>query len=109
MTSGLILILSTFPDASSAKEAARRLVEKRLAACCSVIGGLASTYWWKGKIEEEREALLIVKTSAELYQKAEEQIRRLHPYEVPEIACFRAEAVLPEYLNWLREETLKEK
>ena len=98
----MLLVLTTTGSVEEAERLARRLLERRLAACCSIIPGLKSSYWWEGKIESSEEALLMVKTVRSLYREVEAEIKHSHPYEVPEIAAFPAEVVLPEYLRWLK-------
>lgn len=88
-----------------AREMARTLVEERLAACANIIPKMESFYWWEGKIENDEEALLMIKTS---YQKVEDLIRYMqenHPYEVPDIISVPIMEGLPDYINWMLEET----
>jgi len=90
-----------------ARDMARTLVEKRLAACANIIPKMESFYWWEGKIENDEEALLMIKTS---YQKVEDLIRYMqenHPYEVPDIISIPIMEGLPDYINWMLEETGK--
>jgi Uncharacterized protein involved in tolerance to divalent cations len=82
---------------------ARLLVEKKLAACVNVVKGLRSFYWWKGKIEEDEEELLIIKTSREAYGELEREIRENHPYTVPEIIALPIILGNPDYLAWIDE------
>jgi Uncharacterized protein involved in tolerance to divalent cations len=82
---------------------AKLLVEKKLAACVNVVKGLRSFYWWKGKIEEDDEELLIIKTSRETYGELEKQIRENHPYTVPEIIALPIILGNPDYLAWIDE------
>ena len=91
-------------DAAEARKLARRAVEKRLAACGNVISGKAlSVYRWKGKVEQAREVLLILKTTRARFQALEAELRRLHSYEVPEIIALPVVAGLTEYTNWVAE------
>jgi len=90
-----------------ARDMARTLVEERLAACANIIPKMESFYWWEGKIENDEEALLMIKTS---YQKVEDLIRYMqenHPYEVPDIISVPIMEGLPDYINWMLEETGK--
>jgi Uncharacterized protein involved in tolerance to divalent cations len=82
---------------------AKLLVEKKLAACVNVVKGLRSFYWWKGKIEEDDEELLIIKTSREAYGELEKQIKENHPYTVPEIIALPIILGNPDYLAWIDE------
>src|SRR5581483_5550726 len=80
-----LLVLTTCPDEAVAGRIARELVEGGLAACVSQMPGLRSTYRWKGRVEDEPEVLLLIKTVATRFQDLEMRLKSLHPYEVPEI------------------------
>ncbi len=87
-----------------AEEIAGALVEARVAACVNVLPAVRSIYRWKGEIERDDEALLVIKTTAGRVQDVIELVRRIHPYEVPEVIALPIRAGLPEYLEWLRSE-----
>ena len=76
-------------------------MREELAACVNIIENISSTYRWQGKIESDREQLLIIKISATNYTKVQERILALHPYELPEIIAVPITAGLPAYLHWL--------
>ena len=94
------MILSTFPDKTAAKRAAKMLVEQRLAACVQMFP-LDSVYLWKGEICEDGEMMLFIKSRTELFDKVSAAIREVHPYEVPEIVQVPITDGLPEYLQWI--------
>ena len=81
------------------------LVQERLAACVQRLSGLRSTYVWQGRLHDEAEVLLIIKTKPELYPRVESRIRALHSYEVPEIVGWTVDAVSEDYLAWLNAST----
>ena len=83
------------------------LVSNRLAACVNVLAGVRSIYRWKGGIHEDREMLLIVKTTATNLARAERAIRKHHPYELPEIVTVRLDRGSEKYLRWIADETKK--
>jgi periplasmic divalent cation tolerance protein len=70
-----------------------------------IVGPITSTYRWQGKIETSEEWQCWAKSRGELYAQIEQAIRRLHPYEVPEILAVPVVAGSDSYLKWLREET----
>lgn len=102
---GLVAIWSTWPDAASARAAARALVEARLVACAVVWPALASVYRWNGAVEEAEEAGLLVKTRAALRDAAMAAIERDHPYEVPAVLALSVEAAARAYGDWILAET----
>ena len=103
------IILSNCPP-DKADEIATSLVEERCAACVNVLPGVRSTYRWRGAIEREPETTLIVKTSAAGLERCVARLRRLHPYEVPEILVLSPDvaASFAPYVEWVRAETAEE-
>ena len=100
-----LLVITNLPDRERALAIARALVQRRLAACVNVLGDCTSVYRWQGEIEEAGEVPLLVKTRATRYPELEAAIRELHPYELPEIVAVPIVRGLPEYLDWVAEET----
>ena len=96
-----IQVFTTTEKKKDAKKIARDLVENRLVACAQVIGPISSTYRWKGKIEEEEEWLCILKSREDCYEKLEERIRSIHPYEEPEILGLSVVKGSQGYLEWM--------
>lgn len=90
-----------------AKELARKLVEERMAACINIVPKIESIYWWENKVQEEEESLLIIKTTQVKVEKLIGFVKENHPYDVPEIITFILAEGLPDYLDWVIEETGK--
>jgi periplasmic divalent cation tolerance protein len=99
------LVLTTCPDATTAEEIARELVEERLAACGNVVPGLTSIYRWKGAIERADEWLLLLKTTSDRLEALAARMRELHPYDVPEILTIEIARGDADYVRWVVEET----
>jgi len=98
-----LLVLSTCPDSSTASVIATALLEERLAACVTRLPGVTSQYRWKGRVEQDEEILLLIKTTAASYSQVEDTINRLHPYELPEIVGVPLSAGSKDYLDWIRQ------
>jgi len=77
------------------------LVEDRLAACVQVLGPISSTYRWQSKVETAQEWQCWAKSRRQLYDQLEEAIRRIHPYDEPEILALPILAGSEGYLAWL--------
>ncbi|OGD11769.1 MAG: cation tolerance protein CutA [Candidatus Aminicenantes bacterium RBG_13_62_12] len=103
--SEFLLALTTVPDEAKGFEIARALLEKRLAACVTVTAAARSFYRWQGKICEDAEYVLLIKTRTDLFPALEETLRSLHPYEIPELIAVPVERGAKPYLDWLRAET----
>jgi len=102
----ILLVISNFPDRTSAELAAEVLVTKEVAACVNVLSECSSIYRWQGKVEHASEVPLLIKTTRAAYPRLESVLRELHPYEVPEIIALPVTAGLPKYLNWVEQVTL---
>lgn len=96
-----IVVLSTCGSSQEAARIARALVEQRLAACVNVIGSVRSVYRWEGRVCDEDEVLLVIKTSRLLFDRVRRAIEKLHSYQVPEVICLPLIDASPNYLNWL--------
>jgi periplasmic divalent cation tolerance protein len=101
MSSEIVILLSNFPDADSARKAVRALVGERLVACGSIVPGVESIFEWKGVLETAAEVTVICKTTAARARAAQARLRSLHPYEVPEILRIPVTGGWPEYLAWV--------
>ncbi len=97
-----VVVLTMVPDRETGLKIARNLVECKLAACVNMIDKATSVYEWQGKICEEEEFLLIIKTTAANFSWVKDKILELHPYELPEVIMFKIDAGLEEYLAWIR-------
>ncbi len=94
--------------ASSRKEAvtlAKCLVKNRLVACVNILPEVMSWYWWEGKICNEKEFLLIAKTTARLFTELKEEVKVHHSYEVPEIIFVPIQDGSQKYLDWISDVT----
>jgi periplasmic divalent cation tolerance protein len=98
-----ILVLSTTDSLELAQKIASALVEAREAACVNIVPGIRSVYRWEGKMCEEAEVLLLIKSTAERFEAINARIRRLHTFQVPEVIVVPITAGDPSYLQWIRD------
>jgi periplasmic divalent cation tolerance protein len=101
MTNDAIVVFITAPSNEEAGELAEMLVSKRLAACVQIMREMNSVFRWQGKIEWQREVLLIAKTVASKFAEIEREVTKLHSYETPEIVAFPLSDGSGPYLEWL--------
>ncbi|HEY3275440.1 MAG TPA: divalent-cation tolerance protein CutA [Syntrophorhabdaceae bacterium] len=101
----IIQITFTAAARETAETIGRRLVGERLAACAQINGPIQSIYWWKGNLEEAEEWLCVLKSRRSHYDRIEGVIKKLHPYELPEITATMIDNALPGYRAWVIEET----
>jgi periplasmic divalent cation tolerance protein len=96
-----VLVLISCANEEQGASLARVLVEERLAACVNLVREVRSIYRWQGKIEDDRETLLLVKTRKTILSRLERRVRELHSYDVPEIMALSFESGAKPYLDWL--------
>src|SRR5262245_38282646 len=101
----VLLVLTHLPDRDVAERLANVLVDEKVAACVNVLGACTSVYRWQGAVEKAEEIPLLIKTTPMRYAALEAVIRRLHPYELPEIIAVPLAQGLPGYLQWVADET----
>lgn len=102
-----MVVLVTCGSEEEAAKIASSLVEERLAACANIIPSIRSIYRWEGKVWDEREWMLIVKTQKEKFEELEKRVKSLHSYSVPEIIALPIVQGSTAYLRWLQEITEK--
>ena len=99
----LVIAFSTFPDRETAQKIARELVENAVVACANIVPSVESIYFWKDKVETSAEVFAIFKMTAVRYSEFESRLRKLHPYDVPEIVRLNIAGGNPDYLRWVGE------
>jgi periplasmic divalent cation tolerance protein len=97
-------VVTTTSREADAERIARTLLEGRLAACVQIMGPVTSLYWWKEALETSGEWLCLIKTREDLFGALERTIRKVHPYETPEIVALPVVAGSRDYLKWLQGE-----
>jgi len=101
----ILLVLTNLPNRESAQRVANALIESRAAACINILAECTSVYRWQEKIEMDSEVPLLIKTTRAAYPRLEAVIHAHHPYELPEIIAVSVNAGLPDYLQWITQET----
>ncbi len=99
-----VQVITTTATQEDALKIAHALVEQRLAACVQVVGPLTSVYRWQGRIEQAAEWQCTIKTRQDQLAALEAAIRKLHPYQVPEILALPVSAGGADYLAWMDDE-----
>jgi periplasmic divalent cation tolerance protein len=93
----------TVPSIDEGKKIAKILVENKLAACVNIVQNIFSVYEWKGKIEEDNEHILLIKTTDVKSDLIIQKIKEIHSYEEPECIGLKIEKGSESYLNWIKE------
>jgi periplasmic divalent cation tolerance protein len=99
-----VVILSTYPDKNSISKIANKLVKNRIVACVNITK-ISSVYAWQGKIENADEYLAVFKTTQKNKARLKAEIKKTHPYKVPEIAELNVSDINKPYLKWLVDST----
>jgi periplasmic divalent cation tolerance protein len=102
-----VLVYVTAPNREEAVKIGRTVVSESLAACANVLDGMTSIFRWHGELQQETEALLLIKSRAELAHQLVHRIEELHPYDVPAIIVLPIVAGSTLFMSWIDEETSK--
>ena len=100
-----LVVLVTVGSESEAETIATALLDERLAACVNIGGPIRSLYRWQGRIADDREWQLVIKTRSDLFDALADRVRVLHSYDVPEIIGLPVTVGSPAYMEWLEEAT----
>ena len=101
-------VKTTIDDPAIASKITKNLLEKRLVSSVQR-REVSSTWWWHHKLEEAKEYVLEMKTRKELFPQVEQEIKKFHSYEVPEIFAEEIKEAPNDYVNWIEKETTSEK
>lgn len=96
-----LLVLTTAGADFDARSLAHALVEARLAACVNIVDRVFSVYRWEGRVTDDAEQLLIIKTSEDRVHALRDELLRLHPYDVPEFVVLPVAETSEAYGAWL--------
>ena len=99
-----VIVYTTCGNITEAEAIARDLIDHRLAACVNVIPGLLSYYRWEGKVENDAELLLMIKTAREHVDDVRRTLEALHSYDLPEMVVVPIIAGSPDYMEWMDQE-----
>lgn len=97
-----IIVMMTAPNKQEAVGIVRTLLKERLIACANILECDHSIFWWNGKIEEEEEVLVLMKSQKNLFRKISERIKELHSYDIPEILALPVIEGSQLYLEWIK-------
>ena len=103
MTTDFQMIYCTCPNFETASQIAQHLIATKHAACVNILPSVTSVYQWQGNVETAQEFLLLIKSCQSHYAHIEAEIKKLHPYEVPEIVAVAIENGSTDYLKWIHE------
>ncbi|XP_017114093.1 protein CutA homolog [Drosophila elegans] len=98
----------TTPDRETARKLARSIIERKLAACVNIVPQIESIYLWEGKVNEDNEFLLMMKTRTSRIDELSKFVRENHPYSVAEVISLPIQNGNPPYLDWIAQ-TVPEK
>lgn len=103
--SEFVVALTTLGNPAQARQLVRKLVDERLVACGTVLPRATSVYRWQGKVTEEGEVVVLLKTAKARWDALKAAVEAHHPYEVPELLALPVVAGLERYLDWVASET----
>ena len=100
-TPDAVVILCTAPDESAAQELASYILGEKLAACVTLLPGATSLYHWQGKLEQEYEVQMLIKSDKAHVDELLISLKRNHPYDTPELLFLPVIQGDSEDLSWL--------
>ena len=99
----MILILVSFESNEDAERCANYLIDNKLAACVEIYP-VKNFYVWKGEKVAANEFSGIIKTEDGYFEKVEQALKKILPYEIPQIVEIKASNANKVYLDWLQKQ-----
>lgn len=106
MTTDVCEVIITAGDPEWLASLSRTLVEERLCACGHNIAPIRSLYRWQGTVHDEIEARVALHTRVDLVPQIVRRTMDEHPYQVPCVLALPVVGGNPDYIEWVREQTL---
>lgn len=103
MKDDYIVAVTLCNNESVASKICSVVLSKHLAASCQIYK-TNSFYWWEGELEKSPEYRLEFRSKKSLYPRIEEEIRKVHDYDVAEIMYYTIGDGNKDFLNWVDEE-----
>ena len=101
------IVYITTSGISESKKIAKHLLKDKLACCINIIPSVESIYLWEGKIEEDSESIMLVKTKSVLVDEVIKRVEHVHSYETPCILEITVNKGSDNYLEWMETELHK--
>jgi periplasmic divalent cation tolerance protein len=101
----LIVIISSVGSEEQALDIAHALIRNRQAACVNLLPNVHSIYRWKGRVCDDGEYLLLIKTRAREFDAVRETIQKINTYELPEVMAYRVDEASPAFADWINRTT----
>jgi periplasmic divalent cation tolerance protein len=100
-----VLIISTFPSEESITGISEGLIVSKKLCACITSTKVRSIYYWNKKLEDQEEFIVFFKTTKLCAKRLKDEIKKLHPYDVPEIFELKIDDISRDYLSWLVQST----
>ncbi len=100
----MIVVIATLHDKKDAVRIGKGLLEKRLIACYN-LWPIESAYWWKGRILDEKETFVFMKSQAKHFEAVRAYIKKGSGYEIPEVIALAPKDVDKSFAGWVKSET----
>jgi len=100
-----MLVLTTVANQEEAVQLVRTLLDRRLIACGTLFPGARSLYRWDGKVADEQEVVVLLKTRSARLDLIEAAFAEIHPYKLPELLALEVSGGIAKYIEWLNHET----
>ncbi|QXK92048.1 divalent-cation tolerance protein CutA [Neoehrlichia mikurensis] len=101
MKDNLVLIYTTISNNKAACHMVNILLQEKLIICANIFHNVTSIYYWENTIKNNKEYIIIMKTSKHLYEKALQKIQNIHPYEIPLITIINPYTTNNKFIDWM--------
>lgn len=101
----LVVVVTSVGTEEQALDIAHALIRNRQAACVNLVPNVHSIYRWKGRVCDDGEYLLLIKTRAKEFRAVRDTIQKINTYELPEVLAYRVDEASAAFADWIRKTT----
>ena len=98
------IIYTTIDKQKKALDISSTLVDSGLAACVNILDNCQSVYKYKGKMHQDREIVMIIKTDQRVLDDAISLLLEMHPYTTPCTAILPILGMDEKFATWYRDQ-----
>lgn len=99
-----VLVYVTTSGVEEARSIAGALLVHRLIACANILPKMESVYRWQGKVMQDAEVVLMMKSMRSKVSEIDDKVSELHSYDLPCVVAMPLVEGSKAFLEWIESE-----
>lgn len=99
-----VLVYVTTSGVEEARSIAGALLVHRLIACANILPKMESVYRWEGKVMQDAEVVMLMKSMRSKVHAIDEKVHELHSYDLPCVVAMSLVEGSKAFMDWIETE-----